>query len=279
MSASSTSARRLAAERRLAQLGRAARDAERGVDRRLVGGVRQRARAPRRRPPSRSRAAAPCRARAGSAASSSTGTPSTVTPSARALRAARSARRSAAAPRSAPAPGRGRAPRRRPRAARTSRASAAGRRPSRRRAPSAMPPTSSRARGSSDARAAAAALGSRASASRICASSFGPTPGTVAQAPGRGRLAELLRRAHAERPRDLDRAPGGQPEVAAEPDQPGRELALELGQLRDLPGLQQLPQPRLDPGPDPAQLLHAPLSARACPPAPRCRGSAPTPRR
>ena len=48
MSASSTSARRLVAERRLAQLGRAPRHAERGVERRLVGRVRQRRRAPRR---------------------------------------------------------------------------------------------------------------------------------------------------------------------------------------------------------------------------------------
>ena len=42
MSPSSTQRRRLAAERRLAQLGRAPRHAERGVDGRLVGRVRQR---------------------------------------------------------------------------------------------------------------------------------------------------------------------------------------------------------------------------------------------
>ena len=45
-----------------------------------------------------------------------------------------------------------------------------------------------------------------------------------------------------------------QPEVAAEADEPGHELALELAQLGDLPGLDQLAQPRLDPGPDAAQL-------------------------
>ena len=54
----------------------------------------------------------------------------------------------------------------------------------------------------------------------------------------------------------LDRALGAQPEVAAEADQPGRELALELRELGDLPRLDQLAQPRLDPRADPAQLAH-----------------------
>ena len=52
--------------------------------------------------------------------------------------------------------------------------------------------------------------------------------------PARGRrLAKLLGRADAERPRELDRALRAQPEVAAEADELGRELALELRQLGD----------------------------------------------
>ena len=119
-----------------------------------------------------------------------------------------------------------------------------------------MPPVSSRARGSVT-RAAARLAGSRASASRICASIFGPTRAPRAAGPPRPPRGTPPACAP-ERPRDLDRAPRGQPEVAAEADQPGRELALELGQLGDLPRLDELAQPRLDPGPDPAQLPHPP---------------------
>ena len=82
--------------------------------------------------------------------------------------------------------------------------------------------------------------------------------GHAAQPPGGRRLAQLLGGPDVERLRDLDRAPRGQPEVAAEPDQPGRQLALELGELRDVAGLDQLAQPRLDARADPAQLPHPP---------------------
>ena len=60
-----------------------------------------------------------------------------------------------------------------------------------------------------------------------------------------------------ERPRQLDRALGAEPEVAPEADEIGRQLALELGQLGDLAGLDQLAQPRLDSVADSTQLADA----------------------
>ena len=78
----------------------------------------------------------------------------------------------------------------------------------------------------------------------------GPQP-----AGGRGG-AELLGGADAERAGDVDRPPGAEPEIAPEPHQARGEVALQLGELGDLPGLDQLAQPRLDPGPDPPQLTH-----------------------
>jgi hypothetical protein len=119
--------RRLAAERRLAQLRRAPRQAERGVDGLLVGRVRQRLerlhvrRRPRRPHEGGSRSAPARRRRARSAR---------PRPSPHRAPLGRSTpRRSAAARRSAPARARDPARRRPPRGARRSRASAARRRP------------------------------------------------------------------------------------------------------------------------------------------------------
>ena len=170
--------------------------------------------------------------------------------------ACRSPRRSAAARRSGRARARGRVPRTPRRAARTCRASGAGRRPARR---PARPRWRPRARAPDRAAAAAAcgATSARASASITRASVLGPTPGTSRSRPRRDRRAELVRRAHAERPGDLERAPGRQPEEAAQADEPGHEVALELAQLGDLPGLHQLAQPRLDPRADAPQPAHA----------------------
>ena len=78
------------------------------------------------------------------------------------------------------------------------------------------------------------------------------------QAPRGRRLAQLVGCPDVERLRDLDRALRAEPEVAAEADERRSELALELGQLRDRARLDELAQARLDPGPDPAQLAHAP---------------------
>ena len=85
-----------------------------------------------------------------------------------------------------------------------------------------------------------------------------PDPRHGAQAARGGRLAQLGGRPDAERPRELDRALRAQAEVAAQADQLGRELALELRQLGDRAGLDELAQPRLDPGADPAQLARPP---------------------
>ena len=78
------------------------------------------------------------------------------------------------------------------------------------------------------------------------------------QAAGERRVAELARRPHVERTGDLQRPLRGQSEVAAEPDEVRRELALELGQLGDRARLDELAQLRLDARPDPAQLPDPP---------------------
>ena len=99
---------------------------------------------------------------------------------------------------------------------------------------------------------------SRASASRRRASVFGPIPGTVrsrpAAAASRSSSAVLTSSARASSTERF----ALEPEIAAEADQIGRELALELRQLGDLARLDQLAQPRLDPGADATQVAHTP---------------------
>ena len=205
MSASSTQRGRLAAERRLAQLRRAPRDAERGVDL-LLGRARPGA-AERVDVGGRAGRAqrAPCRSARGSAATQLDRHALDGDADARAARPARSPRRSAAARRSARAPARDR------RAAQTTascsqasrqrRGSPAGSPPS----AAAIPPTSSRARLSMRPRGGAARrlAGERLEQLRL---GLRPDAGHVAQPPGRGRLAELLRRATPSAAGDLDRA-------------------------------------------------------------------------
>ena len=77
-----------------------------------------------------------------------------------------------------------------------------------------------------------------------------------AQPPGRRRLAQFVPRAYVQGAGDLERALGAEPEVEAEPDQVGPQLTLELGQLGDLAGLDQLAQAPLDARPDPPQPAH-----------------------
>ena len=180
-------------------------------------------------------------------------------------------RRSAAAPRTAPAPASvarnddGEPLRRVAPAARVARGD-------RRRAPRR---STRRARGcgaaATDAGPPAAAP--RASAARSLRSVSGPMPGTSCSRPAVGRLAELRERAHAERAADLEHPLARDAEEPPEPDELRRDLALELVQLGDLAGLDELAQPPLDPRPDPAQLAGAALRGRAPRPARASRGS------
>ena len=94
-----------------------------------------------------------------------------------------------------------------------------------------MPPTSSQARLSrSPCRGRGSA--SRASASRSRASVFGPIPGTVRAGPRRP-PREARRRCGCRAPARARPSASRQPEVAAEADEIGRELALEFCQLGD----------------------------------------------
>src|SRR5919202_3101104 len=88
--------------------------------------------------------------------------------------------------------------------------------------------------------------------------SLGPDAGHLPQPPLLGGGAEVVEGRDAERAADLDAAPGADPEQPPEPDQLRRELALELRELLDVARLDQLAQPPLDAGADPAQLARPP---------------------
>ena len=78
--------------------------------------------------------------------------------------------------------------------------------------------------------------------------------GHVAQTAGSGRLPQLACGADLEGAGDVDDALGTQPEVAAQTDEVRHEVALELGELRDLSGGDELAQAGLDPGTDASKL-------------------------
>ena len=170
-----------AAERRLAQLRRAPGDAERRVDARLVRRVRERlerldvgGRAGR----AQQRGAEPLGRRDDELDRDALDGHADGAP----LAPARAARRSGAARRSAPAAARARRA-----AATTASRSQASRQ--RRTSPAGSPPSAAAiaddelAREVQHQRPLRPRLGSRASASRSCASSFGPTPGTLRSRP------------------------------------------------------------------------------------------------
>ena len=89
---------------------------------------------------------------------------------------------------------------------------------------------------------------------------FGPIPGTLSSRPAaaasRSSGSVLIPSAcPSSRIRFAER-----PSSARDADELRQRLRLELVQLGDLAGLDELAQPRLDPGPDPGQLAHAALA-------------------
>src|SRR5580765_2922314 len=86
-----------------------------------------------------------------------------------------------------------------------------------------------------------------------------PDARDVAQPAGRGGLAQLVRGADAERAAELDHALRAESDQAAESDQLGLHLGLQLVDLGQAARLDQLLQPCLDRWPDASQLPHPPL--------------------
>ena len=121
-----------------------------------------------------------------------------------------------------------------------------------------MPPTSSRARLSSESalRSRLALAGERLEQPRLASSARSPARCRSRPAAAASRSSSAVRTPSARAISTERFAP--EPEVAAEADELGRELALELRQLGDLARLDELAQPRLDPRADPAQLAHPP---------------------
>ena len=261
-----------AQRRDLAQLGRAPGPAQRPVHGRSSGASgRARARATYAAEPGRAHEAT-VPARSGAATRARRGARRRSPPR-------RVAPRARARPRSARAreaiehrPGILRPPRPGP-GARSCRASAARRRRPRLRPGSPAPPSSARARLQRKRPGPGACSVSRASASSTRASVFGPTPGALAQPPVRGRLAEFLRRAHAEGAAICPRALGAQAEVAPQADEVGRQRALELGQLGDLPVCTSSSRRPAMLGTDAPQLARPSRGGPAPPPGARRRGS------
>ena len=79
-----------------------------------------------------------------------------------------------------------------------------------------------------------------------------PDAGNLSQPPGRGRLAQLLGGVDPEGGADLRAPAGAEAEQAAEGGELGRRLPAKLLHLGEPPGLDELAEPCLDPGPDPA---------------------------
>ena len=185
------------------------------------------------------------------ATTSSIGMPSAVMPGV----ARRAARRSPAAPRSARARPRDRPRRRPPRAASARRPSGARRRP--------QPPSAAAIRRSGRGRAAAGTRGVPAGLLRERRDDLRLALRPDARAPrADGRRARRCRSSPTVEISSA--APISSARSAPTPSSGRRRRARaassgELGQLRDLAGLDELAQPRLDATPDAAQLAHAAL--------------------
>src|SRR6516162_2073202 len=87
-----------------------------------------------------------------------------------------------------------------------------------------------------------------------------PHPGDVLDPSALDRLAQLRRRSRTERAPGRDGLLRRQTEVAPEPDESRLDLALQLARVRDLAGLDELAQPRLQARPDPAQVANLPAA-------------------
>src|SRR5262249_13912703 len=86
-----------------------------------------------------------------------------------------------------------------------------------------------------------------------------PDPGNLAEPSLTRRLPQLVECADAEHAPDVHQPADRDAEQAADADELRRDLALEPAQLRDAAGLDQLLQPALDAGPDPAELTRPAL--------------------
>ena len=111
--------------------------------------------------------------------------------------------------------------------------------------------------GQQRARAAAAPRAPCASRSSSLRSVAGPIPRTSRSPPASAAARNSSDGRHVERAGDLEHPLRPEPDQAAEADQLRPQLALELVELGDPAGLDELLEPRRDPGPDAAQLADA----------------------
>ena len=119
-----------------------------------------------------------------------------------------------------------------------------------------MPPTSSRASGSTSPRRGCASRPCRSRSSTF-ASVACPIPRTSRSPPANAAVRNSSTVFASRSPRDLEHPLRPEPDQAAEADQLRPQLALQLVQLGDPPGLDELSEPRRDPGADAAQLADA----------------------
>ena len=95
------------------------------------------------------------------------------------------------------------------------------------------------------------------------------------QPPLASRGPQLVDGAHAEHPSDLEHPLRGDAQEAPQAHELRLDFSLELVQLRDRPGFDQLAEAGSDAGPDPAELLHPPCPHELRRPARGSRGSSP----
>ena len=94
----------------------------------------------------------------------------------------------------------------------------------------------------------------------IRAAVFGPIPGTLSSLPSAAASLQLRQRPDPERVPELAHPLRRDAEQRRDADELRQRLRLQLVQLGDPAGLDELAQPRLDSRPDPGQLAHATLA-------------------